>query len=413
MANEFRDIGRDIKDAVLDAVESGDFSQLNSRITRSVGEAIDEVNERLGCRGSGGTGSFEGQGRWNGTVKSDPCPGYSEERRRQNAQTRPQGQTQTRPQPAQNRQELQLYAQKPKGSLSGLLFTIFGAVFLGAFSLALLASVIAFSVKAAWGAGFWVTCGILGALTVGSGAMLSIGQKLLGRVRLFKKYVAALRGKHYCDIRDLAAKLGKKERQVVRELRGMIDRGMFPQGHIDDEEKTLLLTDSLYDQYRDLKRQREELASQPPETPEQALYRETAEQGQRYLEVIRRANDAIPGEVVSQKLYRLEDIVRKIFEQVKQHPEQIPELRRFLDYYMPITLKLVETYQELDSHPVAGQNILKSKEEIEKTLDTINQAFENLFDSLFEHTAVDITSDITVLKNMLKQEGLTEKDFTS
>ena len=80
---------------------------------------------------------------------------------------------------------------------------------------------------------------------------------------------------------------------------------------------------------------------------------------------------------------------------------------------MPTTLKLVETYQELDSHPVAGQNIQKSKDEIEKTLDTINQAFENLFDSLFEHTAVDITSDITVLKNMLKQEGLTEKEFTS
>ena len=212
---------------------------------------------------------------------------------------------------------------------------------------------------------------------------------------------------------ELAAKLGKKERQVVRDLHGMIDRGMFPQGHIDDEEKTLLLTDELYTQYKDLKRQREELAAQPPETPEQALFRETEDQGRRYLEVIRRANDAIPGEIVSEKLYRLENIVRKIFDQVKQHPEQIPELRRFLDYYMPTTLKLVETYQELDSHPVAGQNIQKSKDEIEKTLDTINQAFENLFDSLFEHTAVDITSDIAVLKNMLRQEGLTEKDFTS
>ena len=402
MANDFRDIGRDIKDAVLDAVESGDYSQLNSRITRSVGEAIDEVNERLGCRGTG-----SGQGEWNGTVRREPGPGAAQSCRRQ------QGPVRTGTRTAPPRQDLQVFSQKPKGSVSGLLCTIFGSIFLGAFGIALLASVIAFSVKSFFGVGFWVTCGILGVMTAGSGVLLSIGQKLLGRVRLFKKYAAALRGKTYCAVEELAAKLGKKERQVVRDLHGMIDRGMFPQGHIDDEEKTLLLTDELYTQYRDLKRQREELAAQPPETPEQALFRETEDQGRRYLEVIRRANDAIPGEIVSEKLYRLEDIVRKIFDQVKQHPEQIPELRRFLDYYMPTTLKLVETYQELDSHPVAGQNIQKSKDEIEKTLDTINQAFENLFDSLFEHTAVDITSDIAVLKNMLRQEGLTEKDFTS
>ena len=115
---------------------------------------------------------------------------------------------------------------------------------------------------------------------------------------------------------------------------------------------------------------------------------------------------------MSEKLYRLEDVVRRIFGQVKEHPEQLPELRRFLDYYMPTTLKLVETYEELDGQPSEGENIRKAKAEIEKTLDTINQAFENLFDSLFAHTAVDISSDISVLKTLLKQEGLTGSDFT-
>jgi len=408
MANEFKDIGRDIRDAVLDAVESGDYSQLNSRITSSVGAAIDEVNDRLSGR-KGGNSSRPG---WNGTVKSDPCPGYSEERSRQKADT----QERTRTAQARYQEGIQLYTKKPKGGVSGLLFTIFGAVFLGVFGISLLSAGIAFIVNSYLGVGFWITCGILGVLTIGSGVMLGVGQKLRGRIRLFKKYVASLRGKKYCDIRDLATKLGKKEQQVVRELREMIKQGMFPQGHIDDEEKTLLLTDDLYDQYRDLKRQREEQAAaaeaRKEETPEEKLYRETVEQGEYYLEAIRRANDAIPGEVVSEKLYRLEEIVRKIFDQVRENPQQIPELRRFLDYYMPTTLKLVETYEELDRHPVAGQNIQKSKDEIEKTLDTINQAFENLFDSLFEHTAVDISSDIAVLKNMLKQEGLTDKDFT-
>ena len=79
---------------------------------------------------------------------------------------------------------------------------------------------------------------------------------------------------------------------------------------------------------------------------------------------------------------------------------------------MPTTLKLVETYEELDRQEFEGANIKKSKEEIEKTLDTINSAFEKLFDSLFENTSIDISSDISVLKSLLNQEGLTEKDFT-
>ena len=396
MANEFRDIGRDIRDALLDAVESGDFSQLNRRISRSVGDAIDEVNERLNGRGHSYQSGYDRNGYWNGTVREEPFvrteePTYA---------------------PKPPKQELQIYAQKPKGSLAGLLCTIFGGVFLGAFGIALLAVIAAFTYKGYFGPGFWISGGIFSFLTVGSGVLLGVGQRLRKRVKLFRNYVAVLKGKTYCAISELAQKLGKKEKVVLREIRKMIEQGMFPQGHIDDEEKTLLLTDGMYRQYQDLKRMREERAAQEEETPEQRLYRETVEQGKRYLDGIRRANDAIPGEAVSQKLFRLEDVVGKIFDQVRRNPQQIPELRRFLDYYMPTTLKLVETYQELDRHPVAGQNILKAKEEIEKTLDTINVAFENLFDSLFEHTAVDISSDISVLKTMLKQEGLTEKDFS-
>lgn len=68
---------------------------------------------------------------------------------------------------------------------------------------------------------------------------------------------------------------------------------------------------------------------------------------------------------------------------LKQKPEQLPKLRKFMQYYMPTTLKLVQTYQELDTQPAAGENIQQSKAEIEKTLDTINLAYEKLLDSFF------------------------------
>ncbi len=97
---------------------------------------------------------------------------------------------------------------------------------------------------------------------------------------------------------------------------------------------------------------------------------------------------------------------------MEQHPELIDDLHKFMDYYLPTTVKLLQAYEELDKQDVEGDNIKTAKKEIENTLDTINQAFENLLDSFFRDTAWDVSTDISVLKTMLAQEGLTGgKDF--
>lgn len=110
---------------------------------------------------------------------------------------------------------------------------------------------------------------------------------------------------------------------------------------------------------------------------------------------------------ISEKLFRLEKAVGRIYEQIQKSPEKLPELRRFQEYYLPTTLKLVETYREFDAQPIAGENITTAKREIEASLDTINLAFEKLFDSLFAETAMDVSADISVLHTLLAQEGLT------
>lgn len=89
------------------------------------------------------------------------------------------------------------------------------------------------------------------------------------------------------------------------------------------------------------------------------------------------------------------------------------DIRRLMDYYLPTAIKLLEAYEELDRQPVQGENIVTSKKEIEETLDTLNAAFERLLDNLFRDTAWDVSSDVSVLKTMLAQEGLTGKDFKS
>ena len=107
----------------------------------------------------------------------------------------------------------------------------------------------------------------------------------------------------------------------------------------------------------------------------------------------------------------MELIVQKIFERAKAHPEIIPDLNRLMDYYLPMTVKLLDAYEDMDRQPIQGETIRASKKEIEDTLDTLNEAFAKLLDSVFQDTAWDVSSDISVLHTMLAQEGLTVNDF--
>ena len=129
------------------------------------------------------------------------------------------------------------------------------------------------------------------------------------------------------------------------------------------------------------------------------------------IEQIRQANDRLEGEVISNKMFRLEKVAGQIFDQVGEHPEKLPDIRRLMNYYLPTTLKLLKAYEEFENQPIQGDNIKTGKQQIEDTLDTINLAFENLLDQLFADDVLDVSSDISVLETMLKQEGLTGSEF--
>lgn len=130
-----------------------------------------------------------------------------------------------------------------------------------------------------------------------------------------------------------------------------------------------------------------------------------------WVRKIREANDALPGQEISEKLLQLETVTGKIFACVERHPEKLPEIRRFMNYYLPTTVKLVISYREFENQPVQGENIRNTKQEILDILDTVNNAFASLLDSLFQNDAIDISADISVLKTMLAQEGLTNQEF--
>ena len=248
-----------------------------------------------------------------------------------------------------------------------------------------------------------------------SAGITARGTTLRNRVHRYRTYLQELSGAAFCSIRSLASATERSAKFVARDLRRMIRRGFFPHGHLDEQNTCLMLDDETYHQYQSLMQFVQEKEAQERERQEQLHSNPELEsviqEGNQCLQQIREANDAIPGEEISRKLSRLESITKKIYDFVALHPNKLPEIRRFLSYYLPTTLKLVNAYRKFDAQPVQGENILSSKREIEETLDTINLAFENLFDSLFEEDAMDVSTDISVLETMLRQEGLTGSDF--
>ncbi len=244
------------------------------------------------------------------------------------------------------------------------------------------------------------------------------------QVKRFAKYVNIIGSQTYLNISDIETTLGYSHKTVIKDLRDMISSGILKQAHIDEEEKYLMVTSEVYDNYLsakssyDARAQVEKMRKEEEEAKEREARGErdpelvkTLKQGEDYIRQIKSANDAIPGEEISKKLERLEQVSAQIFTAVDRHPEKLPEIRKFMDYYMPTTLKMVNSYHEFDMQPVQGENIVKAKREIEDTLDMINMAFENLSDRLYEADTMDVKADISVLKTMLAQEGLKEKDF--
>lgn len=121
---------------------------------------------------------------------------------------------------------------------------------------------------------------------------------------------------------------------------------------------------------------------------------------------MKRLNDAIKDEKISAQIDRLEAATKKIIGVVVEKPEKLPQIRKFMNYFLPTTLKLLNAYDRMDSTGIDGENITATKEKVVKMLDTLCAAFDKQLDSLYGDEALDISTDITVMEQMLQQEGL-------
>lgn len=413
MNNDWEHFGEEIKQTIQDAIDTKDYSRLNQMVSDTVNHAMDCVSA----------------GIKNGGWYRDPKTGQPLYGDKKNTGSRSGAENQRyRPNQGPKMSEMRTYSQNHpvpvtprylKGTsvkIGGTFLAATGAVF-GLTSVIFLIITLIGSLITAFDVVSGLIIGIFAVAFISFAVMTYVGVDMVRTVGRFRQYVSVLRDREFCDIKEIASATGRDVRKVLKDVKKMITKGWFCQGHLDEKESCLMVSEHAWNQYtalmEDMKqRKAEEQAAQKKMQEEydrlSPEVQKIVQAGDEYVRKIKAANDAIPGEVISAKISRMELLVDRIFDRVEQNPDSVNDMRRMMDYYLPTTMKLLEAYEELDAQPVQGENIISSKKEIEDTIDTLNIAFEKLLDSLFQDTAWDVSSDISVLHTMLAQEGLTE-----
>ena len=132
------------------------------------------------------------------------------------------------------------------------------------------------------------------------------------------------------------------------------------------------------------------------------------QKGQEMLAQIREENDLIPDADLSAQMEQLDDVANRIFRTVADQPQKAPQIRRFMDYYLPTTLKMLTSYRKMDERKVSGQNAEATRAQIRKAMDVVLKAFDKQLDTMYQDDMLDISTDIDVLETMLRQDGLVD-----
>ena len=219
------------------------------------------------------------------------------------------------------------------------------------------------------------------------------------RFERYKKYYAFIAGRNIVPISDIALSAGQSVRTVKRDIQVMINSGFLEDGaYIDSELGSLIQCSQEGETARKAARATYEAPLQTEEVPEN--------QYMTIISELRRLSATIVDFTISGKVDKLEELTAKIFRIIEENPEKQPQIRRFMSYYLPTTLKLLRSYATLEKQGIKGENIMAAKQNIGRILDTLATGYEQQLDQLFKSDAMDIAADINVLENLMQQDGL-------
>ena len=222
-------------------------------------------------------------------------------------------------------------------------------------------------------------------ITAGGLGLLLGSHWMRRRLRRYAKYQAIAGKKPTVTISQLAAAANVSARRVENDLEQMVQKGFWgKEAYLDLGRGVLVRT---FEAAEGLEQAQKETQPAPAEAD------------------IRRANDRIADPAISAKIDRLEDLAGKIFRIVEEEPAKKAKASTFLNYYLPTTQKLLDSYADFEEAGVSGGNVSQAKQRIADTMDKIVAGFERQLDQLYQSDAMDVDSDIRVMEQMLRRDG--------
>ena len=254
-----------------------------------------------------------------------------------------------------------------------------------------------------------IVSSVLGLATAGFGWMTACGvsQREAGRqMGQLADLAESMDGGKGLPVEMLADLTHQTKKKALKKLRSYIHKGWL-NAWLDDETETLYLT---AEDYRAAKEAATAAAAQPQpekeETGDAPLNLDTA---RRFAAVLEKEQQLMQDAQAREELAAMHKTTTAICEWLEAHPESLPKARRFAEYYIPTTLKLLHTYNDVQGQQ--GENAETIRRDIAGILHTLNQAYENLYNNLLSDVAMDISSEIAALQGMLANDGLTGREF--
>ena len=256
-----------------------------------------------------------------------------------------------------------------------------------------------------------ITGNVLTLVACGFGAMIAAGVSRLSASKKLRLLADAAEGEDYKNglpVEMLADLTHQKKAKALKKLRRYINKGWLA-AWLDEKTEKLYLT---VEDYRAAQETAAAPQAQPQPEPAPEQREETPlnlETARRFAAVLEQEKQLMQDELARDELDHMQKTANAICDWLEAHPESLPKARRFAEYYIPTTLKLLHTYNDVQGQQ--GANAESIRRDIAGILHTLNQAFDNLYDNLLSDVAMDVSSEIAALQGMLANDGLTGRDF--
>ncbi len=228
---------------------------------------------------------------------------------------------------------------------------------------------------------------------------------------IFSRYIRAL--KYYNiymsgseTLQDFSDILMDSKRNIRKDIAKMAQLGIMPNAHFNSDDVLVFTADNLGKNVIDVEVEESRNESNVVKQQENV----STNQWKSYIKTIKEAESEFKSQDISFSLYRLSKVVEKVIDYLEKHPEKEKDVKKLMEFHLPSTVKLILSYRELDKSGINTFNIEKTKEEIVSACDKIHEAFSGVLEDLYNDKAIDVSTDIQVLKMMLSREGFLDRD---